>query len=370
MGHYGRSMTPSFPLLLPETDDYRPGASDDKDAVPVPALARVAAEWRFVEIDGIRYERELNTMPQWAGSCWYYLRFTDPHNDQAMADSRAERYWMGESGVDLYVGGVEHAVLHLLYARFWHKVLFDLGHVSTPEPFSRLFNQGMILSDAFRDERGVYVPADKVEERDGKWWYDGQTVERSPGRMGKSKKNGVNPDDFIEEFGVDSLRLYEMFMGPLDASKPWTTRDTVGIVRFLYRLWRNFVDPETGEALITEEEASPALRRFLHRSIKAVTEDMESLGFNTAVARYFELNNELVALDRVPRGSRWLRADPGPDRAAHRRRTVGADRPHRVGGIRPVARVRRGARRRRHRDHGGASRRQGEGSHRGLGRYR
>ena len=291
-----------LPLLLPEIDDYRPLASDDQHADPIPALARVGEDWRFVEIDGVRYSRELNTMPQWAGSCWYYLRFTDPHNDRAMADPAAERYWMGESGVDLYVGGVEHAVLHLLYARFWHKVLFDLGHVSTAEPFGRLFNQGYILADAFQDERGVYVPADKVEESDGEFWYDGRRVARSHGKMGKSLKNSVNPDDFFGEFGVDALRLYEMFMGPLDASKPWTTRDTVGIVRFLHRLWRNFVDPDTDEALVTDAAPSDDLRRFLHRTIKAVTEDMEGLGFNTAIARYFELNNELVALDRVPRG--------------------------------------------------------------------
>jgi leucyl-tRNA synthetase len=290
-----------LPLLLPEIDNYRPHASDDKDADPVPALARVGDDWRVVEIDGVRYERELNTMPQWAGSCWYYLRFIDPHNDRAMVGPAAERYWMGESGVDLYVGGVEHAVLHLLYARFWHKVLYDLGYVSTAEPFGRLFNQGYILADAFQDERGTYVPAGKVEERDGEFWFDGRRVTRSHGKMGKSLKNSVSPDDFFGEHGVDALRLYEMFMGPLDASKPWTTRDTVGIVRFLHRLWRNFVDPETGEALITEAAPGGDLRRLLHRTIKAVTEDMESLGFNTAIARYFELNNQLVALERVPR---------------------------------------------------------------------
>jgi len=290
-----------LPLLLPEIDDYRPSASDDEHADPVPALGRVGEEWRIVEIDGVRYRRELNTMPQWAGSCWYYLRFIDPHNDAALVDRDAERYWMGESGIDLYVGGVEHAVLHLLYARFWHKVLFDLGFVSTAEPFGRLFNQGLVMAHAYRDGRGVHVPADKVEERDGRFWWDGEAVEQSYGRMGKSKKNSVNPDDFFVEYGVDALRLYEMFMGPLDASKPWTTRDIVGIVRFLHRMWRNLIDPDTDEVLVVDAPAGEALRRHLHRTIKAVTEDMEGLRFNTAIARYFELNNELVALDRVPR---------------------------------------------------------------------
>ncbi len=290
-----------LPLLLPEIDDYRPGSSDDQNADPVPALARVDAEWRTVTIDGVEYQRELNTMPQWAGSCWYYLRFTDPDSDTAMADPAAERYWMGESGVDLYVGGVEHAVLHLLYARFWHKVLFDLGFVSTVEPFGRLFNQGLIMAHAYRDPRGFWVPVEKVTERDGAFWADGEMVEQSYGRMGKSKKNSVNPDEFAEEFGVDALRLYEMFMGPLDASKPWTTRDSVGIVRFLHRLWRNFIDPDTGTLLVDDTPADDALRRMLHRTIKAVTDDMEGLHFNTTVARYFELNNELVAHDRIPR---------------------------------------------------------------------
>ena len=290
-----------LPLLLPEIDDYRPTASDYENADPVPALARVGEAWRTVTIEGKSYQRELNTMPQWAGSCWYYLRFIDPRNDGSPVDPAAEHYWMGASGVDLYVGGVEHAVLHLLYSRFWHKVLFDLGYVSTAEPFGRLFNQGLIMAQGYRDQRGFWVPVEKVEQRAGGFWADGEMVEQSYGRMGKSKKNSVNPDDFYEEYGVDALRLYEMFMGPLDSAKPWTTRDIVGIVRFLHRLWRNLVDPDTGELLVTEATAPDDLRRLLHRTIKAVTEDMEGLGFNTAVARFFELNNELVALDRVPR---------------------------------------------------------------------
>jgi len=192
-------------------------------------------------------------------------------------------------------------VLHLLYARFWHKVLYDLGYVGSPEPFGRLFNQGYILADAFQDERGVYVPAAEVEERDGEFLYRGQPVTRTHGKMGKSLKNSVSPDDIAREYGVDTLRLYEMFMGPLDASKPWTTRDMVGIFRFLQRAWRNHVDPETGAVLVTDEDPDDDLLRFTHRTIKAVTHDMEHLGFNTAVARMFELNNELVGRDTVPR---------------------------------------------------------------------
>jgi leucyl-tRNA synthetase len=290
-----------LPLLLPEVEDYRPASMDDATAEPMPMLSKAPDEWRFVEIDGVTYEREYNTMPQWAGSCWYYLRFIDPANESRMVGVEAERYWMGGNGVDLYVGGVEHAVLHLLYARFWHKVLFDLGHVSTAEPFGRLFNQGMILAHAYRDERGVYVPADKVEERDGGFFYDGEIVEQSFGRMGKSRKNGFNPDDFFRDHGVDTLRLYEMFMGPLSEAKPWTTRDVVGVERFLQRMWRNYVDPDSGEWLVADEDASEELRGLLHRTIKAVTADMEELRFNTTVARLFELNNALVGLERIPR---------------------------------------------------------------------
>jgi leucyl-tRNA synthetase len=290
-----------LPLLLPEIDDFRPHASDDEHADPEPALGRAPESWKTVEIDGVRYTRELNTMPQWAGSCWYYLRFIDPGNDEHLVGAEAERYWMGGNGVDLYVGGVEHAVLHLLYARFWHKVLFDLGYVSTPEPFGRLFNQGYILADAFQDERGVYLPADEVVERDGQFFHEGRPVERRPGKMGKSLKNSVKPDDIFTEFGVDTLRLYEMFMGPLDASKPWTTKDIMGVFRFLQRLWRNFVDEDSGALRVVDDDPDEELLRATHRTIRQVTEDMEGLRFNTAVARFFELNNLLVGRDAVPR---------------------------------------------------------------------
>ncbi|MEX0825997.1 MAG: leucine--tRNA ligase [Acidimicrobiia bacterium] len=290
-----------LPVLLPALDDFKPDTNQDERSDPVPALGRADEEWRVVEIDGVPYRRELNTMPQWAGSCWYYLRFADPGNTERLVGEAAERYWMGEHGVDLYVGGVEHAVLHLLYARFWHKVLYDLGLVSTAEPFGRLFNQGYILADAFQDDRGFYVPAEKVEFRDGAYLYEDEVVHLRTGKMGKSKKNSVTPDEFVAEHGADTLRLYEMFMGPLDASKPWTTRDIVGVIRFLQRLWRNHVDPDSGELLVTEESPDDGTLRLLHRTIREVTEDMGQLRFNTALARMFELNNALVPLERVPR---------------------------------------------------------------------
>jgi leucyl-tRNA synthetase len=290
-----------LPLLLPEVEDYRPQTGLDETSDPVPALSRAPEEWKSVELDGVTYRRELNTMPQWAGSCWYYLRFADPHNEEKLIGEAADRYWMGEGGVDLYVGGVEHAVLHLLYARFWHKVLFDLGYICSPEPFGRLFNQGYILADAFQDERGIYVPATDVVERDGEFFHDGSPVTRSYGKMGKSLKNSVSPDDVFHEYGVDTLRLYEMFMGPLDASKPWTTRDMVGVFRFLQRVWRNMIDSEDGSLRVSDDEPSDQLLRLVHRTVKAVTADMEVLGFNTAIARLFELNNALVAFEAVPR---------------------------------------------------------------------
>ncbi len=289
-----------LPLRLPEVDDYRPHASDDENAEPTPLLSKAPDDWKHVEIDGVTYTRELNTMPQWAGSCWYYLRYLDPHNADVLVAPTAERYWMGEHGVDLYVGGVEHAVLHLLYARFWHKVLYDLGHISTREPFGRLFNQGYILADAFQDGRGVYVPANEVVQDGDTYTYNGQPVTQVYGKMGKSLKNSVSPDEIFEEYGVDTLRLYEMFMGPLDTSRPWSTRDIVGVHRFLQRLWRNFIDDDTGAVLVSDQPAEGDLAVLLHRTIKAVTEDMENLHFNTAVARLFELNNALVAEPKVP----------------------------------------------------------------------
>ena len=299
-----------LPVLLPELEDFKPQALDPDDDVtdPIPPLAR-AAEWRDVTLDlgdgPRRYRREINVMPQWAGSCWYELRYLDPTNTEHFVDPAVENYWMGPAdggdgrtghtgGVDLYVGGVEHAVLHLLYARFWHKVLFDLGRVSSSEPFHRLFNQGYIQAFAYRDPRGQPVPAADVEERDGEYWYDGEKVAREYGKMGKSLKNIVTPDEMYDEFGADTFRLYEMSMGPLEASRPWNTRDVVGMQRFLQRVWRNLVDEDTGSLRIADTPAPEELRRLLHRTIDGVRNDMENLRFNTAIAKLIELNNALT----------------------------------------------------------------------------
>jgi len=196
---------------------------------------------------------------------------------------------------------VEHAVLHLLYARFWHKVLHDLGHVSSEEPFHRLFNQGYILADAFTDERGMYVPADEVRLIEGRFLWNDQLVNREHGKMGKSLKNSVTPDDLYEEYGADTMRLYEMSMGPLEQSRPWETRAVVGMYRFLQRLWRNLLDEQTGNPRVADTRPDDATRRLLHRTIAAVRADMDALRFNTAIARLIELNNHLVGLDEVPR---------------------------------------------------------------------
>ncbi|MDA0874156.1 MAG: leucine--tRNA ligase [Bacteroidetes bacterium] len=302
-----------LPVALPPMEDFKPTASDDPDAPPRPPLARADEDWRIVTINGQRFERELNTMPQWAGSCWYYLRFIDNKNDKAfVADSR-ESYWMGDNGVDLYIGGVEHAVLHLLYARFWHKVLYDLGHVSTKEPFGRLFNQGYIQAYAYRDERGIAVdvsevvnqngrPAMDVQDQQGQqYFYKGEPVTQEYGKMGKSLKNAVSPDEINEEYGCDTLRLYEMYMGPLEASKPWNTRDIVGVNRFLRRVWRNFVDADTDTLLVSDETPTDDQMRLLHKTIERMTTDMERLSFNTSIAALIECLSEWLALDRIPR---------------------------------------------------------------------
>ncbi|MXW94004.1 MAG: leucine--tRNA ligase [Acidimicrobiaceae bacterium] len=292
-----------LPLELPELTDWAPRALA-RDSEPEPPLGRVAA-WVGVETDlgdgPRRYRRELNTMPQWAGSCWYYLRYLDPRNDEALVDPAVELYWMadpepgGVGGVDLYVGGVEHAVLHLLYARFWHKVLYDLGHVSGPEPFRRLINQGYIQAYAYKDARGVYVPAEEVEGslREG-FTHGGQPVARELGKMGKSLKNSVTPDDMYAAYGADTLRLYEMFMGPIHQDRPWETRSVVGSQRVLQRVWRNVVDEETGALRVTDEAPDDDLLRLLHRTVDGVRADMEGMRFNTAIAKLTELNNELT----------------------------------------------------------------------------
>ncbi|MBL8747103.1 MAG: class I tRNA ligase family protein, partial [Phycisphaerae bacterium] len=307
-----------LPVTLPEIDEYKPIASDDPNAPPQPPLGR-AKDWMSVELDlgdgTRRYRRELNTMPQWAGSCWYYLRYLDPQNSKSFVAPDIERYWMlsekranahqppgaaaaapeyHSGGVDLYVGGAEHAVLHLLYARFWHKVLFDLGHVSTPEPFGRLFNQGYIQAPAYTDERKVYVEASKViESSPGNFTYEGRPVRREFGKMGKSLKNVITPDDVCDEYGADTMRLYEMYMGPLEQSKPWNPRDIVGVHRFLQRVWRSVIDEESGALRVSDETPDAETLRLLSRTIEGVRRDFEALSFNTAIAKLIELNNHI-----------------------------------------------------------------------------
>ena len=318
-----------LPVELPEVPDYSPKTYDPEDAgsEPEPPLSRVQ-EWVDVELDlgdgrgRRRFRRETNTMPNWAGSCWYYLRYLDPVNTESFVDPENEAYWMGPrtepvpgapagtrdpGGVDLYVGGVEHAVLHLLYARFWHKVLHDLGHLSSEEPFRTYFSQGYIQAPAFVDARGQYVEAREVEEvvgDDGQpaFSWNGEPVTREYGKIGKSLKNMVSPDEMYAAFGADTFRLYEMGLGPLEQSKPWDTRAVVGSQRFLQRLWRNVVDEETGEVVVVDASLDAETSRVLHRTIDAVRTDYAELGFNTAIARLTELNNALTKLEGgVPR---------------------------------------------------------------------
>jgi leucyl-tRNA synthetase len=313
-----------LPVELPDVEDYAPVTFDPDDAAsePAPPLAK-ATDWVTVELDlgdGPKtYRRDVNVMPQWAGSCWYQLRYVDPFNEDAFCDPANERYWMGPrpeqhgvgdvGGVDLYIGGVEHAVLHLLYSRFWHKVLYDLGHVTSAEPYRRLFNQGYIQAYAYTDDRGVYVPADKVVEQstpDGPGYvFDGRPVRREYGKMGKSLRNSVSPDEMATRYGADTLRLYEMSMGPLDVSRPWATKDVVGAHRFLQRLWRNVVDEETGRARVSDAEPTSDDLRALHRAIAGVHEDYAGMRFNTAGAKLIELNNHVTkvysAADSTPR---------------------------------------------------------------------
>jgi len=296
----------ALPLVLPPMDDFTPKTSDDEGSEPEPPLGRVS-DWTTVELDlgdgeGVqRYRRETDTMPNWAGSCWYELRYLDPTNAEAFVDPENERYWMGPQapddcgGVDLYVGGVEHAVLHLLYARFWHKVLFDLGHVSSCEPYRRLFNQGLIQAFEYVDERGFYVEATQVSEEGGGYRFEGRNVTRQLGRMGKSRKNAVAPDELCERYGADTLRLYEMFGGPLDQSRPWDTTAVVGMYRLLQRIWRVFVDESTGELHLSDDRPGDESQRALHRTIAAVRDGMETLRFNTSIARITELTNHLTS---------------------------------------------------------------------------
>ncbi|WP_425302898.1 leucine--tRNA ligase [Nocardia otitidiscaviarum] len=308
-----------LPVTLPEIEDFAPVTfdPDDADSEPSPPLAK-ATDWVNVTLDlgdgPKRYRRDTNVMPNWAGSSWYQLRYADPTNAEAFCAPENEKYWLGPrtaehgpkdpGGVDLYVGGVEHAVLHLLYARFWQKVLFDLGDVSGSEPYRRLFNQGYIQAYAYTDERGAYIPAAEVVERDGKFFWtppaaDGESgteieVFQEYGKIGKSLKNAISPDEMCDLYGADTFRFYEMSMGPLDTSRPWATKDVVGAHRFLQRVWRLVVDEETGAAKVTDAAPSGETLRLLHKTIAGVDDDYANLRDNTAGAKLIELTNHLT----------------------------------------------------------------------------
>jgi leucyl-tRNA synthetase len=307
-----------LPLRLPELEDYKPSGKAE------PPLSK-AKDWLYVTRHGKRYKRETNTMPQWAGSCWYYLRYIDPQNKKELCDLQKEQYWMP---VDLYVGGAEHAVLHLLYARFWHKVLYDRGHVHTPEPFQRLVNQGMILGEAkpgvsynpdnpdeliSEEDLGEWnftghrdISEEEVEQREGKEYLKGTNivVTRRAEKMSKARGNVINPDDVVEDYGADSLRLYEMFMGPLEAVKPWSMRGVEGVYRFLGRVWRLFIDDRAEDMRLSEavKDVPPEKEtlRQLHRTIQRVTEDLDGMRFNTAIAAMMEFTNHLTPLSVRP----------------------------------------------------------------------
>jgi len=285
-----------LPVELPAVDEYKPTTDGQ------PPLAR-AGDWLEVTLpDGRKATRETNTMPQWAGSCWYYLRYLDAHNTELPFSPEAEKYWMP---VDLYIGGVEHAVLHLLYARFWHKVLFDCGLVSTVEPFQKLFNQGMILAYSYQDAQGKYFHPDATEARDGKHFVGEVEVSTQIEKMSKSKLNVVNPDDVINEYGADAMRLYELFMGPLEQQKPWQTTGVEGVYRFLQRSWRLIVDEHNGELsgrLTDSPSASEAeLEKVLHKTIRKVQEDTEALQMNTAISQMMIFVNEATQAATLPR---------------------------------------------------------------------
>ncbi len=319
-----------LPVDLPPLEDYKPHGR------PEPPLEKAPDSWLYVTLDGKRYRRETNTMPQWAGSCWYYLRFIDPRNDGRFVDADKEQAWMP---VDLYVGGAEHAVLHLLYARFWHKVLFDRGYVSTPEPFQKLVNQGMILGEmeftGYQDETGESISADEVEKDPAGGFRrrsdqvdveavrvdpddvvkqgDGFVLKSDTGvrvdsrayKMSKSRGNVVNPDAIVRDYGADALRLYEMFMGPLEATKPWSMAGVHGVRNFLDRVWRLLVDDESEEmrlhTAVTDGDATDEQLRVLHKTIDAVTRDTEGLRFNTAIARMMEFVNHFTREKSRPR---------------------------------------------------------------------
>ena len=271
----------NLPLTLPEMEKFEPGEGGESP------LAN-AGDWlTVVDKNGRKGRRETNTMPQWAGSCWYYLRYIDPNNDEQIFDPKLEKYWMP---VDLYVGGAEHAVLHLLYSRFWHKVLYDLGIVSTSEPFQKLFNQGMILAFAYETSTGAKIPTDLVEEKDGKYFHieTGEELRQIVAKMSKSLRNVVNPDDVVGNYGADALRLYEMFMGPLDDVKPWAENGVKGVFGFLNRVCRFFSELDN---ITTAGDEDKEVLKGLHQAIIKVTDDIENMKFNTAISAMMVFNN-------------------------------------------------------------------------------
>ncbi len=310
-----------LPVELPPMEDFKPRPTENEDDEPQPPLSRAPDSWKYVEINGKVYRRELNTMPQWAGSCWYYLRYIDPHNDEKIVDPAKEKYWMP---VDLYVGGAEHSVLHLLYARFWHKVLYDIGVVSTKEPFQKLVHQGIILGETeytlYKDSKGNPVSAelvhtdgthletgepltahklseDEIEKRGDYFVLKGHPeirIEARAYKMSKSRGNVVNPDYVVNNYGADSLRLYEMFMGPLKDMKSWSMKGVEGVHRFLNRVWRLVIDEEsdTLHPLVSDEAPDRDQLRLLHQTIKKVTQDIDEMAFNTAIAQMMIFVNE------------------------------------------------------------------------------
>ena len=275
-----------LPLVLPKTSDIKPSGTGESP------LANLTDWLKVVREDGVKGRRETNTMPQWAGSSWYYLRYIDPHNDEKLADEELLKAWLP---VDIYIGGAEHAVLHLLYARFWHKFLYDIGVVPTKEPFQKLFNQGMILGTSYRDSRGALVATDKVEKRDGSFFHieTGEELEQAPAKMSKSLKNVVNPDDVVEQFGADTLRVYEMFMGPLDASIAWSEEGLEGSRKFLDRVYRLLTTKE----IVADN--SGALDKVYNETVKTVTEHIEDLKFNTAIAQLMIFVNAANKEDKL-----------------------------------------------------------------------
>ena len=291
--HCGTVLVPEkdLPLTLPEVKSYQPSGTGESPLANIDSWVNCKCPKC-----GSDAKRETNTMPQWGGSCWYYLRYIDPKNEKVFVDPDKEKYWMP---VNLYIGGTEHAVLHLLYARFWHKVLYDLGLVSTPEPFARLVNQGMITSFAYQKPNKSLVPADQVVEKEPGVFVDkesGEVLERVIAKMSKSLKNVINPDEVIAQYGADTMRMYEMFMGPLQVSKPWSTTGIAGVWRFIDRLWRL-----ADEKPLTEEKAPIEILRSLNKTIKKVTEDTATLNFNTAISQMMVYINDLSKLESLPR---------------------------------------------------------------------